>query len=185
MAASVTATSVLPVPPKPEPRVITPDLSDGSRIAVIVCRRHSATASRLMRSRLPGGTISRCLSTLRDTAPRTPSCAGAGGLFAGEGACQAARSLPGKPDHHAPISSGYWDIAPLQRRATCPRDYLSATKLAHPAGRPTTLSGRIMPAQLGLDRWREPEPASGLYIGCRCAQRCAAEFGECGMRVRG
>jgi hypothetical protein len=35
MAASVTATSVLPVPPKPEPTVITPDLSDGSRMAAI------------------------------------------------------------------------------------------------------------------------------------------------------
>jgi hypothetical protein len=42
MAASVTATSVLPVPPKPEPTVTTPDLSDGSRIAAITWRRRFA-----------------------------------------------------------------------------------------------------------------------------------------------
>src|SRR5215472_1246611 len=113
MAASVTATSVLPVPPKPEPSVITPDLSDGSRIAVIVWRRHSATASRLARSRLPGGITSRCLSARRDTAPRTPSWAGTIALgAAGAGVSHLARSLPGKSDHHAPKSSGYWDIEP-------------------------------------------------------------------------
>src|SRR6516162_629792 len=124
MAASVTATSVLPVPPKPEPSVITPDLSDGSRIAVIVWRRHSATASRLARSRLPGGMMTLCLSARLDTAPRTPSCAGAiGPKEVGEGESQEALSLPGNSDHQAPISSGYWDIASLQHRATVSATY--------------------------------------------------------------
>src|SRR6516225_8127840 len=115
MAASVTATSVLPVPPKPEPRVITPDLSEGSRMAAIVWRRHSVTASRLARSRLPAGRITLFLSIRLDTAPLTPSCAGARGPWVdGEGVSQLALSLPGNSDHHVPISSGYWDIASLQ-----------------------------------------------------------------------
>src|SRR5215470_17747981 len=112
MAASVTATSVLPVPPKPEPSVITPDLSDGSRIAAIVCARHSAIPSRLARSRLPGGTITPCLSARLDTAPRSPVVAGPRApTEGGKGASQGARSLPGNPVHHSPVSSGYWGIA--------------------------------------------------------------------------
>src|SRR6266487_6551459 len=118
MAASVTATSVLPVPPKPEPTVITPDLSGGSRIAAMVRRHRSAIASRLARSRLPGVTISPCLSARLETAPLTPACAGAriprdGG---GERADQVALSLPGNPVHHAPTSSEYWDIASSKAR---------------------------------------------------------------------
>src|SRR5215475_7756855 len=113
MAASVTATSVLPVPPKPEPTVITPDLSDGSRMAATSWRRRSAVASRLARSRLPGATTNPCLNARRETAPLTPSCAGAGiPEDGGEGPDQAALSLPGKSVHHVPVSPEYWDIAP-------------------------------------------------------------------------
>src|SRR5215467_6904134 len=112
MAASVTATSVLPVPPKPEPSVITPDFSDGSRIAAIVWRRHSADSSCLARSRLPGATTSPCLTARREKAPRIPFSAGAMALEdRGEGVAQVAASLPGKPFHHSPSSSGYRDIA--------------------------------------------------------------------------
>src|SRR5919108_1365154 len=111
MAARVTATSVLPVPPKPEPTVITPDLSDGSRIAAIIWRRRSAIASRLARSRLPGVTIRPCLSARLDTAPLTPSCAGAGLPGDGGEADQVALSLPGNSVRHAPGSPGCWDIA--------------------------------------------------------------------------
>src|SRR5215467_7329712 len=112
MAASDTATSVLPVPPKPEPTVITPDLSDGSRIAATSSRRRSAVSSRLARSRLPGATTNPCLSVRLDTAPLTPSCAGAGiPGDSGAGADQPALSLPGKSVHHVPVSPEYWDIA--------------------------------------------------------------------------
>src|SRR5207247_70470 len=76
MAASVTATSVFPVPPKPEPTVITPDLSEGSRMPATVWRRHSAVFSSLARSRLPGGTTRPCRSARRDMAPLTASLAG-------------------------------------------------------------------------------------------------------------
>src|SRR5262245_14626439 len=115
MAASVTATSVLPVPPKPEPTVITPDLSDGSRIAATVWRCHCAASSRLARSRLPGVTTSPCLSARRETAPLIPSCAEARApAEGGAGVTQAALSLPGKSVHHPPSSSGYWDIASPQ-----------------------------------------------------------------------
>src|SRR6516225_2192300 len=117
MAASVTATSVLPVPPKPEPTVITPDFSDGSPMAAILCRRHCAAASCLARSRLPGVSTSPCLTARLDPAPLTPSGAGARPPAAGEDdAAQAALSLPGNPVHHAPSSSGFWDIAPSQVR---------------------------------------------------------------------
>src|SRR5580693_318716 len=121
MAASVTATSVLPVPPKPEPTVITPDFSDGSRMAAILWRRHSATASaaasRLARSRLPEVSTSLCLSACLDTAPLTPSRADAGSSReGGEGMAQAALSLPGNSVHHPPGSSGYWVIASSQVR---------------------------------------------------------------------
>src|SRR5215831_8741772 len=112
MAASVTATSVLPVPPKPEPTVITPDLSDGSRMAAIVWCRHCAVASRRARSRLPGGTTSPCLSARRERAPLTPSCAGAGTSNEGGAAgTQAALPSPWNSVHHAPVSSVYRDIA--------------------------------------------------------------------------
>src|SRR5262245_50675989 len=112
MAASVTATSVLPVPPKPEPSVITPDFSDGARIASIVWRRHSAASSRLALSRLPGAATSPCLTARREKAPRIPFSAGATALGdRGEGVAQAAASLPGNPFHHSPSSSGYRDIA--------------------------------------------------------------------------
>src|SRR5579859_862843 len=112
MAASVTATSVLPVPPKPEPTVITPDLSGGSRMPATVWRRHCATFSRLARSRLPGGKTTPRRSARRDTAPLIPSVDGASGP--GPAASQVALSLPGNSVHHAPSSSGYWDIAFLQ-----------------------------------------------------------------------
>src|SRR5438046_7602377 len=112
MAASVTATSVLPVPPKPEPTVITPDLSDGSRMAAIVWRCHSVMASRLARSRLLGGTTSPCLSTRRERAPLTPSCAGAGAPEEGGAAgTWEAAPFPWHSVHQAPASSGYRDIA--------------------------------------------------------------------------
>src|SRR5579859_6805077 len=114
MAASVTATSVLPVPPKPEPTVITPDLSGGSRMAATVWRRHCATFSRLVRSRLPGGTTTPCRSARRDMAPLTPSRAGTSAP--GADASQVALSLPGNSVHHAPSSSEYWDIEFLQRQ---------------------------------------------------------------------
>src|SRR5215831_13564542 len=110
MAASVTATSVLPVPPKPEPTVITPDLSGGSRMPATVWRRHSAVFSRLARSRLPGGTTTPRRSARRDMAPLTPSVAG----VSAPDDSQEARSLPGNSVHHAPSSSEYSDIAFLQ-----------------------------------------------------------------------
>src|SRR6266480_8036381 len=107
MAASVTATSVLPVPPKPEPTVITPDLSDSSRMAAIVWRRHSAMASRLARSRLLGGTTSPCLSTRRERAPLTPSCAGAGAPEEGGAAgTWEAAPFPWHSVHQAPPRLG-------------------------------------------------------------------------------
>src|SRR6266566_6189233 len=113
MAASVTATSVLPVPPKPEPTVITPDFSDSSRIAAILWRRHSAAASRLARSRLPGVSISPCLDARLDPTPPTPSGAGTRPpAEGGDDVAQAALSLPGNPVHQAPSSPGYSDIAP-------------------------------------------------------------------------
>src|SRR5215470_14201027 len=112
MAASDTATSVLPVPPKPEPTVITPDLSEGSRIAATSWRRRSAVASRLARSRLPGATTRPCLSARLETAPLVPSCAGPGTpRDSGEGAGQLALSLPEKSGHHVPVSPECWDIA--------------------------------------------------------------------------
>src|SRR5271165_7495969 len=112
MAASVTATSVLPVPPKPEPTVITPDFSDGSRMAAIRCRLHRAISSRLARSRLPDVTTSLRLGPRPDTVPLTPSRAGAGSPREdGDGVTQAALPLPGNSVHHAPGSSGYWVIA--------------------------------------------------------------------------
>src|SRR5262249_37065759 len=112
MAASVTATSVLPVPPKPEPTVITPDLSDGSRMAAIVWRRHCAMASRLARSRLLGGTTSPCLSARRERAPLTPSCAGTGAAKEGTAAgIQVALPFLWNSACQAPVSSGYRDIA--------------------------------------------------------------------------
>jgi hypothetical protein len=114
MAASVTATSVFPVPPNPEPTVMTPDLSEGSRMPATVWRRHCAVFSRLARSRLPGGTTTPCRNALRDMAPLTPSVAGAS--VPGAGASQEARSLPGNSVHHAPSSSEYSDIAFLQPR---------------------------------------------------------------------
>src|SRR5271166_3410232 len=119
MAASVTATSVLPVPPKPEPTVITPDFSDGSRIAAILWRRHCATSSRLAlsrlaRSRLPGVSASRSLSPRLDAAGPTPSLAGAGSpREGGDGVAHAARPLPGNSVHQVPGSSGYWVIYSL------------------------------------------------------------------------
>src|SRR5690348_14703353 len=112
MAASVTATSVFPAPPNPEPTVMTPDLSEGSRMPATVWRRHSAVFSRLARSFLPGGTTTPCRSARRDMAPLTPSLAGAGPP--GPAASQVARSLPGNSVHHAPSSSEYSDIAFLQ-----------------------------------------------------------------------
>src|SRR5208282_5745800 len=111
MAASVTATSVLPVPPKPEPTVITPDFSDSSRIAAILWRRHSALSSRLARSRLPEVGASRCLTVRLDAARLTPPLADAGSpREGGDGVAQAALSLPGNSVHHVPGSSGYWVI---------------------------------------------------------------------------
>src|ERR1051325_449542 len=103
MAASVTATSVLPVPPKPEPTVITPDLSDGSRMAAIVWRRHSASDSRLAASRLAWGSTPPRLKSRLETAPLTPSCAGARPPEEdGVGVAQGALSLPGNSVHQAP-----------------------------------------------------------------------------------
>src|SRR5215469_8348196 len=117
MAASVTATSVLPVPPKPEPTVITPDFSDGARIAAILWRRHSAAASRLARSRPPGVRISPCLDARLDPAHPAPSDAGARPPAEdGDDVAQEGLSLPGNPVHHAPSWSGYSDIAPFQVR---------------------------------------------------------------------
>src|SRR5208282_635669 len=117
MAASVTATSVLPVPPKPEPTVITPDFSDGSRMPAVLWRRHSAAASRLARSRLPEVSTSLCLSACLDIAPLPPSRADAGSpREGGDGIAQAALSLPGNSVHHPPGSPGYWVIAPSQVR---------------------------------------------------------------------
>ena len=117
MAASVTATSVLPVPPKPEPTVITPDFSGGSRIAAILWRLHSAISSRLARSRRPGVSTSLRLGARLDTVPLTPSRAGAGSPREdGDGVAQAALSLPGNSVHHVPGSSGYWVIASSQVR---------------------------------------------------------------------
>src|SRR5271157_106885 len=114
MAASVTATSVLPVPPKPELTVITPDFSDRSRIAAILWRRHSAVASRLAPSRLPRVNTSPRLKARLGTAPLAPSGAGAPPAEGGDDVAQAALSLPGNSIH--PSSSGNSDIAPSQVR---------------------------------------------------------------------
>src|SRR5271165_193794 len=117
MAASVTATSVLPVPPKPEPTVITPDFSDGSRMAAILWRLHSALSSDLARSRLPGASTSLRLSARLGAVSLTPLRAGAGSPREdGDGVAQAALSPPGNSVHHAPGSSGYWVIASSQVR---------------------------------------------------------------------
>src|SRR5271166_720081 len=89
MAASVTATSVLPVPPKPELTVITPDFSDRSRIAAILWRRHSAVASRLAPSRLPRVNTSPRLEARLGTAPLAPSGAGAPPAEGGDDVAQA------------------------------------------------------------------------------------------------
>src|SRR6185312_9494936 len=111
---SVTATSVFPVPPKPEPTVMTPDLSGGSRMPATVWRRHCAVFSRLARSRLPGGTTTPCRSARRDMAPLTPSLAGASAPDAD--ASQVARSLPGNSVHHAPSVLKYSNTAFLHPR---------------------------------------------------------------------
>src|SRR5215475_5785787 len=133
MAASVTATSVLPVPPKPEPTVITPDLSDGSRMAAIFSCRHSAMAPRRARSFLPGGITSPCLSARLERAPLSPSCAGAGASKEG-GAAGTQVALPSSWNsvHQAPVSSGYRDIAspysgcsPKTEEPTVPRAVLA------------------------------------------------------------
>src|SRR6516165_2051438 len=135
MAASVTATSVLPVPPKPEPSVITPDFSDGARIASIVWRRHSAASSRLALSRLPGAATNPCLTARREKAPRIPFSAGATALGdRGEGVAQAAASLPGNPFHHSPIR------VPVQDNITT---RTSIAQSALPARHPAILGGGL------------------------------------------
>src|SRR5271165_2594358 len=117
MAASVTATSVLPAPPKPEPTVITPDFTDRSRIPDILWRRHSAVASRLARSRLPRLNTTPRIKAPLGTPPLAPSGAGAPPpAEGGDDAAQAALSLPGNSIH--PSSSGNSDITPSQVRVS-------------------------------------------------------------------
>src|SRR5579875_2903381 len=166
MAASVTATSVLPVPPKPEPTVITPDLSDGSRMAAIIRRRRCSASSRRARSRLPAVMTSPCRSARLETAPLMPSCAGASmsSPGAGAGADQAALSLPGNPVHQEPVCSGNWDIASSKGRAV-------------PSGTNKTHCGWSSPDAGGIGR-RLAGNVNAVRVTCTALPRAACRYAE-------